>query len=160
MQTAVTPASHSDQAMQRLFARLVGFYGARFADMWANSDEATVQRIWADGLSSVTLDQIRVGLDVCLASRPFPPTLPEFRLVCLSNSRGRTVEHVSRPTKDAGTDAARDECMEMLRNFAVKPPSKRWAHQLHERHQRGEPLSTIQVAMYQRALGLDQSEAA
>ncbi len=161
MQTAATPPSHSDQAMQRLFARLVGFYGARFADMWANSDELTVRGIWAEGLSAVPLDQIRIGLDVCLSTKPFPPTLPEFRLLCLSNSRGREAQHVSRPTKDAATDAARDECMELLSAMRLAPPSRQWAHRLHERHQRGERLSTIQIAMYRRALDLDaNSEAA
>jgi hypothetical protein len=147
--------------MQRLFGRLVGFYGARFADMWANSDEVTVRGIWASGLSAVTLDQIRVGIDACLSTKPFPPTLPEFRLLCLSNSKGREAVHVSRPTKDAATDAARDECLQLLGSMNFAPPSRRWAHRLHERHQAGEKLSTIQVALYRKALDLDgKSEAA
>lgn len=67
--------------MDRIFARLEAFYGARLADAWKGSDVAAVKRVWAEELAAYTADEVRKGLDACRA-RDWPPTLPEFLKAC------------------------------------------------------------------------------
>lgn len=39
---------------------------------------------WAKGLAGVTVEQVAEGITACLVSAdPWPPTLPEFRAMCL-----------------------------------------------------------------------------
>ncbi len=67
--------------IERLFSRLVGFYGSKFADLWKGTDLAMVKQVWAETLAGYTPEEIKRGIDACL-SRPFPPTLPEFLMLC------------------------------------------------------------------------------
>lgn len=60
---------------------MVSFYGARFADAWRGVDVAQVKADWSEELSDYTVDEIRRGIGR-LRDRPFPPTLPEFLLLC------------------------------------------------------------------------------
>ena len=56
-------------------------YGARFADLWRGCDLESVKAVWAEGLSTMTSEEIRRGINAC-TSRPFAPTLPEFLALC------------------------------------------------------------------------------
>lgn len=60
---------------------MIGYYGARFADAWRGCDVEAVKAVWSEELARYTVDEIRAGID-CLRDRPFPPTLPEFLLLC------------------------------------------------------------------------------
>ena len=60
---------------------MVGFYGSKFADLWKGCDLANVKTVWADELAGYSADEIKRGIDGC-RTRPFPPTLPEFLLLC------------------------------------------------------------------------------
>lgn len=66
--------------VERLFARLSGFYGSKFSDMWGG-DPATAKAVWAEELADYSAEEIGRGLAAC-RSRPWPPTLPEFLLLC------------------------------------------------------------------------------
>jgi len=67
--------------VERLFERLSGMYGARFADMWAGSDLEAVKAIWSEDLAGYSGEEIRCGIAAC-KSKAWPPTLPEFLLLC------------------------------------------------------------------------------
>lgn len=67
--------------IERLFARLSGLYGSKFADLWRGCYIESVKQTWAEGLADLTADEIRRGLNACM-SREWPPTLPEFRKLC------------------------------------------------------------------------------
>lgn len=67
--------------VDRLFARLGAFYGARFADMWRDADPVELKRIWAEELAGFTPEEIARGIDGC-RTRDWPPTLPEFLRLC------------------------------------------------------------------------------
>lgn len=80
--TAPSSTSHPTAALvERIFLRLTGYYGARFADLWRGCDIETVKATWADALDGYGVEEMRRGLDACL-TRAFPPTLPEFLLLC------------------------------------------------------------------------------
>ena len=67
--------------IDRLFERMVGFYGARFADAWRGTDIDAVKRIWAQELAELTRDELKRGVD-SLSQHQWPPTLPEFLKLC------------------------------------------------------------------------------
>lgn len=67
--------------IERLFGRMVGYYGARFADAWRGCDVEEVKRVWSEELAQYSGEEIRRGIDR-LRDRPFPPTLPEFLALC------------------------------------------------------------------------------
>jgi hypothetical protein len=60
-------------------------YGHRWTSAYGDSTEADgAAGTWAKGLAGVTPAQLADGLKACLASSdPWPPTLPEFRAMCL-----------------------------------------------------------------------------
>ena len=74
------PTSAGLRNIERLFERFEKLYGTRFTDMWSN-DPAGVKRAWAAELAGYTTDEVRAGLSAC-KTRPWPPTLPEFLLLC------------------------------------------------------------------------------
>lgn len=67
--------------VEALFSELAAIYGARFADMWRNTDVAHVKAVWAGALGGLKVGEVRQGLIGC-RKKPWPPTLPEFLLLC------------------------------------------------------------------------------
>jgi hypothetical protein len=66
-------------------------YGHRWLSSYGDSaDEGRLSEtamIWKKGLRGVTSKQIAEGLAQCLEQGdPWPPSLPEFRLLCLGNN--------------------------------------------------------------------------
>lgn len=79
--------------VDRLFEVFQARYGARFADQWRDLDPARLKLAWAEDLAGYTAEELRRGLDASKA-RAWPPTLPEFMLLCrpLADARGEWVE--------------------------------------------------------------------
>lgn len=77
---AAVPASTPGN-VEALFSELAAIYGARFADMWRNTDAAHVKAVWARALAGLKVGEVRQGLYGC-RKKPWPPTLPEFLLLC------------------------------------------------------------------------------
>lgn len=74
-----TPASRDN--VEALFRELEAMYGARFVDMWRMSNIELVKQRWAEVLAGLSIREVRQGLAACRA-KPWPPTLPEFLLLC------------------------------------------------------------------------------
>jgi hypothetical protein len=85
-----------------LFEKMTTFYGSKFLDMWRGTDMSLVRRMWAVELAQLTNAELKRGSST-LISRQFPPTLPEFVLLC-------------RPK--VNLDAALDEAMTQMNNRA------------------------------------------
>lgn len=60
-------------------------YGHRWTSAYGDSTEADgAAGTWAKGLAGITPTQLADGLKACITSSdPWPPTLPEFRAMCL-----------------------------------------------------------------------------
>ena len=84
--------------IERLFERMSGFYGARFADAWRGIEPEAMKRCWAEELAGYSGDEIATGVKA-LKTRDWPPTLPEFLKLC-------------RPALDARTEWA-EACEQM-----------------------------------------------
>lgn len=97
--------------IERLFDRMAGLYGARFADAWRGVDPERVKRTWAEELAGFTGEEIARGV-TALKTRDWPPTLPEFVKLC-------------RPPADARADWA--EACEQMRIRLKERGEDRWS---------------------------------
>lgn len=70
--------------IDRLWLRMVEMFGHRWTTSFGDNPRAVAGQTWAMGLAGLTADQIAAGISACMASAdPWPPTLPEFRAMCL-----------------------------------------------------------------------------
>lgn len=70
-----------DAVMDRLNKRMAEIYGHRWTSAYTRSALDT----WARGLSGFSVEQIANGVSACIAGAfAWPPTLPEFRELCLT----------------------------------------------------------------------------
>ena len=80
-------------------------YGHRWVSSYGEADDGT----WLAGLHDVTTDQIGSGLEKCRTSKEgWPPTLPEFRAMCLPERRDpihRDAILLPRPPQDPAVAA-------------------------------------------------------
>jgi len=75
------PPALPESWIEKLFSRLSAMYGRKFADLWAGCNLAEVKAVWAEDLAGCSGEEIKRGLDAC-KTRTFPPTLPEFLMLC------------------------------------------------------------------------------
>lgn len=67
--------------VERVFERMNLEYGKKFTDQWASVDPDALISHWSRELAGYSGAELNRGLDA-LSSRPWPPTLPEFKLLC------------------------------------------------------------------------------
>lgn len=67
--------------IEGLFDVLGAIYGAKFADAYRSSKPEVMKTVWREALRGFSPDEIARGVAACHA-RPWPPTLPEFLLLC------------------------------------------------------------------------------
>lgn len=65
----------------RVISRMKALYGAKFSDQWGALDPDEMAWAWAEELAGFTGDELAAGLAAC-KTRPWPPTLPEFIVLC------------------------------------------------------------------------------
>lgn len=64
---------------------MAAIYGHRWTSGFGEDPQGVTGDTWAAGLSGLTGRDLARGLEACVAaSDPWPPTLPEFRGMCLS----------------------------------------------------------------------------
>lgn len=86
MQLATSSTSDPAAALpsawiERVFARLTGFYGAKFLQQWAGLNLEAVKAVWAEELAGFSGEELGSGIDAC-RTRDWPPSLPEFLKLC------------------------------------------------------------------------------
>lgn len=67
--------------VERLFERMLLEYGKRFGDQWTQADMDKLIAHWATELAGYSGPELKRGVDA-LATRDWPPTLPEFKKLC------------------------------------------------------------------------------
>lgn len=68
---------------ERIFQVMENRYGAKWQDGFGGIPRKRVRQAWGEDLADMTGDEIRRGLDACPLAHPtWPPTLPEFMLLC------------------------------------------------------------------------------
>lgn len=80
-----SPSELTDAHIDRLWLRMAKMYGHRWVSSYGETDDGT----WRTGLQGLTPTQIGAGIAKCLqrrsrdGSEDWPPTLSEFRAMCL-----------------------------------------------------------------------------
>lgn len=95
---------------EQIFRRLENFYGAKFADSLGGIPRERVKQAWAEELADYAAPEIKRGLESC-RSRTWPPTLPEFLMLC-------------RPLNDARADWS-EACEQMA--LRLRDGSDQWS---------------------------------
>jgi hypothetical protein len=81
----------SDKVICHTWQRMLSIYGHKWASHLGQADDGTgtltdAAKTWQKGLSGVTIDQLKHGFDALIfKNHDWPPSLPEFRKLCLSN---------------------------------------------------------------------------
>lgn len=71
-------------AIDALWIGMADVYGHRWTSAYGNDPARGAGSTWSLGLSGLTTEQVGHGVQACIASsEPWPPTLPEFRAMCL-----------------------------------------------------------------------------
>lgn len=79
---AATPLSNS--SIRTLWVRMAEIYGLKWTKGYGEDPNQGAALTWAKGLAGIAGHQLAAGLSACIASAdPWPPSLPEFRLMCL-----------------------------------------------------------------------------
>ena len=82
--STVMPSGLTDEDVDRLWERMTMVYGHKWISAYGTADDGT----WLVGLGDITPKQVGVGLEkVRTSAEPWPPTLPEFRAMCMPFKR-------------------------------------------------------------------------
>lgn len=81
----VTEIPLAPTAARTLWVRMAEIYGHRWTSAYGDNPNEGAALTWAKGLAGISAKQVGDGLRACVSSSdPWPPTLPEFRGMCLS----------------------------------------------------------------------------
>jgi len=70
--------------MRTLWVRMAEIYGFKWSSAYGENPNIGAAVTWAKGLAGLSGRQLADGLAACIASaEPWPPTLPQFRMMCL-----------------------------------------------------------------------------
>lgn len=82
-----------DDVMDRLWTRMAAIYGHRWNSSFGIIGESGYET-WRAGLGDLTPSQIRKAVGQCVQSAEgWPPTLPEFRAMCLHGDQDEHRAH-------------------------------------------------------------------
>ena len=147
--------SLSVMAVERLFQRLTATYGSEFVNKWDKVALVDLKTAWAHELADYANNLNAIGW--ALENLPAKcPNLIEFKNLCKQAPRPTTAA-LEAPKADVEVV---DKELAKIAAEAFKAPKdeqgnvdhKRWANKLKAKHDAGEPLSLIQVQMYQKAI--------
>src|SRR5690606_4326501 len=91
-----------------VFAEMMLLYGAKFAQQWAGLTPREIKAAWNQKLQGFTPEEIRRGLQSCLA-HDWPPTLPEFIRMCRPSLNAEAAYHEAVAGMAARTKGERGE---------------------------------------------------
>ena len=139
------------RAIEWLFKRFCGTYGASWARQWEGTPMSEVKSVWEAELSCYVgrPDAIRFALDN-LPERP--PNALQFRNLCrVAPPKTIPVIEVSKAAPEVIAAV-----LAGLKPVDADNPhgSKAWAHRLKAQHDAGGKLNVNQVQCYRAALGI------
>ncbi len=97
----------TEDGAKELLKFLMVVYGQKFTDQWRGVTLAEMKAVWSMALAGYTTEEVQRGLTACM-SRVWPPTLPEFLLLCRPpvDHEAAFIEAVRQMRRrDDGTDA-------------------------------------------------------
>jgi hypothetical protein len=152
-----------DKMIERLFEKFESIYGEKFRRMWENTDPEMMNATWATALGSFERKHIVQAIGYLEQDNPYPPTLPEFTVLCKRAKGSQQPMYQPAPKLPApdfsdATEAAKQRCLAMLESLTFNNrPSYDWAHRLKARERSGEKLAQSQksmLAQFERESGI------
>lgn len=77
-------APRNRERIAQIFMRLASIYGPAWSSHYAGETGMLAMAEWGEELSSLGDNQIQRGITRCRRRTGYPPSLPEFRELCLS----------------------------------------------------------------------------
>lgn len=137
--------------VERIHARLLVRYGARWTGMWAGVEPDLVRADWSTELAGVSDDAIRHALGHLPAE--FPPTASQFRALCIAHRPAVVALPAPKPDPTVARAA-----LGAVKRVADHDP-KAWAWRLKAREEQGERLSPVQRRFWREALRAEMASA-
>ena len=79
-----SPRLQSQSSMDQLWRHMAQIYGHKWTSAYTANPAGAAAATWSKGLSGLSGRQLADGLAACIATAdPWPPTLPQFRMMCL-----------------------------------------------------------------------------
>lgn len=158
------PAAESQKAspmVRKLFILMHGNYGTLFLAKFSTGEKdaaghdkgiRAAMRVWDSRLQRFAQDVVHTAAGRLAGAHPsFPPSLPEFELLCEAVAPRQTyAEENNLPRLAAPAPAAPVE----LVDFKPRGDMKDWARRLLARHDAGEVLRPLQLRFAREALGI------
>ena len=97
----MSPDALPQNLVDRLWLRMGEIFGQRWTGPFGNDPATGAAQTWAKGLAGLTGQQVARGMSAVMTSaEPWPPTLPEFRSLCLGiPSFGVVMYQITQETK-------------------------------------------------------------
>jgi hypothetical protein len=151
LEIATSPPSKDKRSAltDRLFERLAAMYGKAWFDTWADVPMADVKDAWASGLASFSPYRIKGALEACLQTCRFPPSLPEFAILC--QQAPPDPADVAKPA-DLLRLAAPKKVYDPLPDAEKRPDCRDWARRILKRLEHGERVPLIAEQYAREAL--------
>lgn len=120
-----------DSWVKSLLDRMAAMYGEKFVRQWEKTDPDAMCDMWADALGQFDGERIKWALLHLVANNPFPPTLPEFVMLCKQAPR-KEVPALPAPVVPVEVAKARAvELDQAAQKIAAKPrDSRQWARDI------------------------------
>jgi hypothetical protein len=155
------------ELIDRIFRRFTVLYGNKFTNLWAGIDPEDVRSGWADELARFSKASIVLAVGK-LNDHPYPPTLPEFLLMCEAASQRIPAQLEPRPRLPSVVSAAmpdvvaaRERFMALKKTLKRPPMTPAWSYRAYARHQSGEHLlNPEELQLVQRAMAEDRGRHA
>jgi hypothetical protein len=116
-----------DAWIEKIFGHMSAYYGSLFSDRWRGFDLVEVKRIWAQELANFSDNPecFRAALRAMIDESKFPPTLPEFVVLCRKHYVRPPSQQIALPDMPPKPDAfpSRDEARRRLAELKKKFPS-------------------------------------
>ena len=150
-----------DEWSERIFMRMENFYGAKWVNSLGGIERERVREAWGEELFGFSANEISRGIEAC-RSLSWPPTLPEFMMLCRPATRGYGIREPEPKPKvepvplDEAKQRAK-ELVEQVRGFALPAPSTKWAVDLLRREAAGEAVAFIAFGAWREVLRFDDS---
>lgn len=71
-----------DSWVESLLDRMAAMYGEKFVRQWERTNPSAMRDMWAESLGQFDGERIKWALLHLVSNNPFPPTLPEFVMLC------------------------------------------------------------------------------
>lgn len=71
----------TEEGAKDLLKFLMVVYGQKFTDQWRGLTLGEMKAVWSIALAEFSSEEVQRGLNACM-TRVWPPTLPEFLLLC------------------------------------------------------------------------------